>query len=161
VNNLPLPVFNFPLNSSQWLIFNEYLSRISYFNTSKCEFCTNFKTINTLYMMKIISSKNGSIALGMLVSSLVLFTACQSDNSKTEKSITDTVALQKEPANVFDHMLVDNRKDPSCGMPVTAGINDTAHYKDKVLGFCSKECKDDFLKNPEGNLAAAEIKKEK
>lgn len=110
-------------------------------------------------MMKIISSKHGSIAIGLLVSSLVLLIACESDSSKTVKSNTDTVALQKEPANVFEHMLVDNRKDPSCGMPVTSGINDTSHYKDKVLGFCSKECKDDFLKNPEGNLAAADIKK--
>lgn len=112
-------------------------------------------------MKKIISSKNGQLVFGLLLSGLILFSACESGSTKTEKLNSDTVALQKEPSNVFEHMLVDNRKDPSCGMPVSAGINDTAHYKDKVLGFCSKECKDDFLKNPEANLAAADIKKEK
>jgi YHS domain-containing protein len=44
-------------------------------------------------------------------------------------------------------------------MPVTAGISDTVHYKNDVLGFCSAECKEEFQKNPESMLAAAEIKK--
>lgn len=43
--------------------------------------------------------------------------------------------------------LVDNKRDTTCGMPLTAGIEDTLHYKGKVLGFCSKECKDEFVKN--------------
>jgi YHS domain-containing protein len=48
----------------------------------------------------------------------------------------------------FTAAMVDNRKDPSCGMPVTAGIEDTLHYSGKVYGFCSEECKQAFLKNP-------------
>ena len=40
--------------------------------------------------------------------------------------------------------LVDNTKDSTCGMPLTAGIEDTLHYKGKVLGFCSTECKNEF-----------------
>jgi YHS domain-containing protein len=43
-------------------------------------------------------------------------------------------------------------------MPVTAGISDTAHYEKNVLGFCSVECKNEFLKNPKANLAAAELR---
>jgi YHS domain-containing protein len=43
-------------------------------------------------------------------------------------------------------------------MPVTAGISDTAHYDNKVLGFCSAGCKEEFLKNPKANIAAAEMK---
>ena len=90
---------------------------------------------------------------------VVLFmTACESGPAKTEKSDRDTMAMKKD-TNALEHLLVDNRKDPSCGMPVTAGIADTTHYKGKVLGFCSKECKEQFLKNPEANLAAADIKK--
>jgi YHS domain-containing protein len=54
--------------------------------------------------------------------------------------------------------MVDNKKDPTCGMPVTAGISDTAHYENKVLGFCSPECKNEFTKNPKASLAAAEMK---
>ena len=100
-------------------------------------------------------------SLSLLTAICLLAGACQSGKPKTEnKPAADTMAMQKDTAaNIFEHMLVDNKKDPSCGMPVTAGISDTAHYKDKVLGFCSKECKDAFLKNPEANLAAAEIKK--
>jgi YHS domain-containing protein len=44
-------------------------------------------------------------------------------------------------------------KDLSCGMPLRAGINDTAHYKGKIYGFCSNECKEKFLKNPENYLS--------
>ena len=91
---------------------------------------------------------------------MVFVTACQSGPAKTDKPATDTMAMAKDSAaNIFEHLIVDNKKDPGCGMPVTAGISDTAHYKDKVLGFCSKECKEEFLKNPEANLAAADLKK--
>lgn len=44
-------------------------------------------------------------------------------------------------------------KDPSCGMPLTAGIGDTAHYKRKLYGFYSTECKNEFLKNPSAYIA--------
>ena len=99
--------------------------------------------------------------LSILATVILFFSACDIVSTKTEKKV-ETVIEQDttmHSMNAFEHMLVDNKKDPSCGMPVTAGINDTAHYKDKVLGFCSKECKDEFLKNPEGNIAAAELKK--
>ena len=54
--------------------------------------------------------------------------------------------------------MVDNKKDPSCGMPVSAGIADTAHFKGKVYGFCSEECKNLFLKNPDSLSKNAELK---
>jgi YHS domain-containing protein len=95
----------------------------------------------------------------LLIPAFLLIVACQSGGTKTEKPVMDTTAMEKDTAQVFDHLLVDNKKDPSCGMPVTAGIGDTAHYKGKVLGFCSKECKEAFEKSPEAMLAAAEIKK--
>ncbi len=98
--------------------------------------------------------------LSVLVAGIFFFSACQSGPAKTDKPTADTMKMaQDSTINIFEHMLVDNKKDPSCGMPVTAGINDTAHYKDKVLGFCSKECKDEFLKNPDVNIAAADLKK--
>jgi YHS domain-containing protein len=85
--------------------------------------------------------------------------ACGSGESKTEPSVKDTTAMEKDTTHLFEHLLVNNKKDPTCGMPVTAGISDTAHYKELVLGFCSKECKEEFQKNPEANLAAASLKK--
>jgi len=58
----------------------------------------------------------------------------------------------------FTAAMVDNKKDPSCGMPVTAGIEDTVHYNGKVYGFCSEECKNAFLKNPVAMVKNAELK---
>ena len=66
-------------------------------------------------------------------------------------------ACGNDPA-AYDIGLVDNKKDPTCGMPVTAGISDTAHYDNKVIGFCAAGCKEEFLKNPKANIAAAEMK---
>lgn len=54
--------------------------------------------------------------------------------------------------------MVDNKKDPTCGMPVTAGISDTMHYNNKVLGFCATECKADFAKDAAKNIASVEWK---
>ena len=108
--------------------------------------------------MKPVNRSFLNYTLYLLISAVLGLTACQSGTTKTKEPVKDTLAMQKDSVNVFEHLLVDNKKDPSCGMPVTAGITDTAHYKDKVLGFCSKECKDAFLKNPEANIAAAEIK---
>ena len=85
--------------------------------------------------------------------------ACGSGDGKTEPPVKDTTAMEKDTTHLFEHLLVNNKKDPTCGMPVTAGISDTAHYKELVLGFCSKECKEEFQKNPEANLAAADLKK--
>jgi putative intracellular protease/amidase/YHS domain-containing protein len=52
------------------------------------------------------------------------------------------------PEKTFKNMKFDNSKDFVCGMPVKAGIADTANYKGKVYGFCSTGCKDEFKKNP-------------
>ena len=54
--------------------------------------------------------------------------------------------------------MVDNKKDPSCGMPVTAGIEDTVHFGGKVYGFCSDECKQQFLKDPNTLAKNVEMK---
>jgi YHS domain-containing protein len=44
------------------------------------------------------------------------------------------------------------RKDPICGMMADDTKKDTVHYKKKVYAFCSKHCKEEFVKNPEANL---------
>ena len=104
--------------------------------------------------MKIVKS-------GFLVGCVLLILACGQSNSTNSVSTTDTmnvVAADTATEKTFAVSLVNNKKDPTCGMPVTAGISDTAHYENKVLGFCSTECKNEFLKNPKANLAAAEMK---
>ena len=59
----------------------------------------------------------------------------------------------------FTRDMVDNVKDPSCGMPLTAGVEDTLHYGGKVYGFCSDECRDEFKKNPAALAKTAVMKK--
>ena len=113
---------------------------------------------------------------GCLIIGACLFTACGSQGTenattslqklkaererlKLEENDNSEMTADSSATKTYAVGLVDNKKDPTCGMPVSAGISDTAHYKKYVLGFCSKECKDEFLKNPKASLAAAEIKK--
>jgi len=56
------------------------------------------------------------------------------------------------PEKAYKTMKFENKKDFICGMPVTAGVADTANYKGKVYGFCSTSCKNEFKKNPESYL---------
>ena len=47
-----------------------------------------------------------------------------------------------------------SNKDYNCGMTLEEGsIADTTTYQGKIYGFCSPECKADFLKDPEAHLA--------
>ena len=96
----------------------------------------------------------------LLILSMVIL-SCGQSNDKANAASADTnqvAAMDTTSEKTYAVSLVNNKKDPTCGMPVTAGISDTAHYEKNVLGFCSVECKNEFLKNPKANLAAAEIK---
>ena len=94
------------------------------------------------------------------------FAACSSkpqaetSTGKGNTDNTDSSLVMKGDTTKpkFTVAMVDNRKDPNCGMPVTAGIMDTVHYKGKVYGFCSDECRDAFLKNPVAMVKAADLK---
>ncbi len=86
---------------------------------------------------------------------LALFASC----GNQEKAITneqsmevkqDTTATQ---VAAFTPEMVVNKKDYSCGMPVSAGISDTCHVDSKAYGFCSSECKAEFLKDPKKFIA--------
>jgi YHS domain-containing protein len=81
----------------------------------------------------------------------VFFSAC-AQHPKTEETKKEEQMHTGSATAVYTLDMVDNKKDFSCGMPLTAGIADTAHYKGKVYGFCSTECKEDFLKNAEAYL---------
>jgi YHS domain-containing protein len=88
----------------------------------------------------------------------IVLASCNSAEAPTQEVVDTTAQTSMEPAATsFPVSMVNNKKDPTCEMPVTAGISDTAHYKDKVIGFCSSECKDEFKKAPEATIAAAEI----
>lgn len=93
------------------------------------------------------------------ISFSVLLMACGNDAaSKTDTMDSTSSSAAVDSTVTFDISLVDNKKDPTCGMPVTAGITDTAHYEGKVIGFCATGCKEEFLKDPKASIAAAELK---
>lgn len=93
-----------------------------------------------------------------LIVATVFIAGCNNTEAPKQE-VTDTTAQtnMEGAAASFPVSMVNNKKDPTCGMPVTAGISDTAHYKDKVIGFCSAGCKDEFKLAPDANIAAAEI----
>ncbi|MFN5986643.1 MAG: hypothetical protein ACK42B_07140 [Chitinophagaceae bacterium] len=94
------------------------------------------------------------------LSLIVGLVACNGSQQEQAPSTDTSMTIQQDTTATvaYTFEMVDNKKDPTCGMPVTAGISDTAHYENKVLGFCSPECKNEFAKNPKANLAAAEMK---
>ena len=79
---------------------------------------------------------------------------------KTDKDLVAQTRAQYDgametvlhPEKALKNLTYAISKDPSCGMPLRAGVSDTAHYKGKLYGFCSPECKSDFLSNPSAHL---------
>lgn len=53
------------------------------------------------------------------------------------------------------------RKDPICGMMADDSKKDTVHYKKQVYAFCSKYCKQEFLKDPEAYVEKKKKKNDK
>jgi len=79
---------------------------------------------------------------------LLLSIACQHDKPAETKATsvkTDSVIAKSSPYTLD---MVVNQKDLACYMPLKEGIGDTVHYHGKVYGFCSKECKKEFLTRP-------------
>lgn len=87
----------------------------------------------------------------VIVFAVMIAAACNDQKPSETKTAPADSAMKVLKAKYTLNM-VDNKIDLSCGMPLTAGIEDTCHYNGKVYGFCSKECKDEFLKNPAGAI---------
>jgi len=85
----------------------------------------------------------------ILAASLVL-AAC---NQKGAPKADDKMSSDTKMVKIKLSELASN-KDFNCGMNLEEGsIADTTTYNGKIYGFCSSECKADFLKNPEAALA--------
>ncbi|MDP3394115.1 YHS domain-containing protein [Sediminibacterium sp.] len=88
-----------------------------------------------------------------------LFASCANSETASSPSLepvkhgTTMQVAVSDSLKKFTAEMVSNKRDFICGMPVTAGIADTAHYKGKVYGFCASECKDEFLKSPDAYTA--------
>ncbi len=63
------------------------------------------------------------------------------------KHATDSLlkAAKQQDINI-SQLHFASKTDTTCGMPLTAGVEDTVTIKGKLYGFCAKECKESFLK---------------
>ncbi len=95
--------------------------------------------------------------LFVIVLSIGMFSCNESVKKEpvAEKANTMVDSTVAKVDDAFKNVAFDSKRDLTCGMPITAGITDTAHFNNKVYGFCSKECKEEFMKNPATYVAAA------
>lgn len=56
------------------------------------------------------------------------------------------------PENGLQGLKLSNTHDMVCGMSINHSVGDTAYYKGRLYGFCSKGCKEAFKRNPEKYL---------
>jgi len=77
---------------------------------------------------------------------------CSSGEMSKTNASTMTSSASKA-AEDLKNLKFDYPKDPACGAALSEGIGDSTEYKGKLYGFCSKECKDKFVKSPESFLA--------
>ena len=101
-------------------------------------------------MRKIILAVN-------ILAALALGACNHSAEQKKEETTESMAAPASETVNVKVSELATD-KDHVCGgaegMALADGaIADTASYEGKLYGFCSKECKVEFVKNPTAYIA--------
>lgn len=81
---------------------------------------------------------------------LFVLSSCKKEVIKKEAKKPSFVT----PSNPLNALKYNNKIDFYCQMDVVKyGVSDTVTYKGKLYGFCSKMCKDEFLKTPEKYLA--------
>jgi YHS domain-containing protein len=84
--------------------------------------------------------------------SLLILTSCKKEEVKKENKEEKEVGFEK-PKSPLNDLKYDNKTDFYCNMDIAKyGVSDTVTYKGKLYGFCSKMCKDEFLKMPKKYL---------
>lgn len=79
--------------------------------------------------------------------------ACNTKQEPKTEETTPAVTAEAAQPDVKVSQLATN-KDFACGMDLAdGGIADTTTYEGKLYGFCSHECKEEFLKNPTSYLS--------
>ena len=90
----------------------------------------------------------------LIASSILFLSSCSNnDEKKVEATPASTSTEMGKEVSLYTPEMVVNKEDYTCGMPVSAGISDTCHVDGKAYGFCSVECKDEFLKDPKKYLS--------
>lgn len=90
-----------------------------------------------------------TIKKGFLYILLMAFVAsCNNNSPKTELKENIVVNEPKKEEKSLKELKFDDKFDHVCGMPLSAGISDTTSYQNKLYGFCSIECREAFVKEP-------------
>lgn len=76
---------------------------------------------------------------------LLIASACNSNHDAKEQLNHKTIEAVK-PLKKFGDIQFASKIDTTCGMLVSAGVEDTLMLNGKIYGFCAKECKDEFAK---------------
>lgn len=114
-------------------------------------------TITLAFEAKLKTMKKLLFAAHVLVA--LALVSCNNKTEQKAEEKTDAAPMTAEPQKI-NVKLADlaSGKDYVCGMGLEEGsIADTASYEAKLYGFCSSECKAEFVKNPSSYLA--EVKK--
>lgn len=84
----------------------------------------------------------------LLTTIVVGFIACNNQAAVNDKPKSDSSNMQSTQTEGIDISKLNfaSKIDTTCGMPITAGVQDTVTVDGKLYGFCAKECKESFLK---------------
>lgn len=96
--------------------------------------------------------------VNLLAAFLLFSCAAKNEQKEAAEPMHEHSTTATTEKNLYKDVVFDSKKDFVCGMPISAGVSDTAHYKDKVYGFCSKECKDEFVKNPTNYITSLALR---
>ena len=94
------------------------------------------------YLVKPNGEGTASIQLYWEKLLLTMPFSIEKTTSATHNSMGGSVA------NNLKRLVSKYKRDPVCYMPISAGISDTILYKNEVVGFCSPECKNLFVNDP-------------
>jgi len=79
----------------------------------------------------------------------IFFASCSNADNSSEKNRSHTQAKDTSAVvskkEKFADIQFASKKDTICGMPLSAGIEDTLILDGKVYGFCAPGCKADFV----------------
>jgi YHS domain-containing protein len=90
------------------------------------------------------------ISLGLSIAIALALSSC---NQKSAAPKMEEKAAETKMVNIKLDQLA-SKTDFNCNMTLEEGsIADTASYEGKVYGFCSSECKAEFMKDPKAHLA--------
>lgn len=103
---------------------------------------------NIGYLIVLLFAVNVFIGCKQHEASIADETRATSDTANQSQNSKDTV--KKIELGEDD---LASKKDPVCDMPVRKYMEDTTTYEGKIYAFCSKDCKDEFLKNPKQYLS--------